>query len=100
MNTRPTNWAALLISLLVLLAACFVLVLVWAIGLLAAGLQPPRRATIDLIAPDRPYAAEIATESPARDLAKLPEAKVERRTVTYLACRIDGLSEVVGPLEP
>jgi adenylate cyclase len=81
------------------LAACFVLVLVWAIGFLAAGLQPARREGANRVSPDRPYAAEIATESPART-AKLPEAKGERRTVTYLACRIGGLSELVGALEP
>ena len=82
-----------------MLAACFALMLVWAIGLLAAGLQPARRETVDLVSPERPYAAEIATESPER-AAKLPEAKGERRTVTYLACRIGGLSELVGALEP
>jgi adenylate cyclase len=78
------------------LAACFVLALTFALGLLAAGLQPATRERLARVTPNEVPAA--AVDAPA--VADVVDAHGQRRTVSCLFCRIGALDELAGTLEP
>jgi adenylate cyclase len=79
-----------------MLAACFVLALTFALGLLAAGLQPAERAprVVSERAPV-PLAAVEAVAAP-----EVFDAHGERRTISCLVCRTAALDELAAILEP
>ena len=78
-------------------AACFVLALTFALGVLAAGLQPAPRTTL-LRTPANGTAAPPEEIQPAA--AALPEIHGERRTISCLVCRIAGLGVLADSVEP
>lgn len=79
------------------LAACFVLALTFALGILAAGLQPASREPPPRVSAKPNGVAPVAAQPIAADL---PEVHGERRTVSCLVCRIAGLSGLAETLDP
>ena len=78
-------------------AACFVLALTFALGLLAAGLQPALRTTP---VPAATNGAAVLPEDVEPAAAALPEIHGERRTISCLVCRLAGLGGLAERIEP
>lgn len=76
------------------LTACFVLALTFALGLLAAGLQPATRERLTRVA-----AAEVSVAAATPAPAEV-DARGQRRTVSLLVCRMGALDELSASLEP